>query len=38
MKMGEPAEKTFIQYAESGGKLVLLHHSISSGKRPNVVP
>lgn len=35
MKMGEPAEKTFIQYAESGGKLVLLHHSISSGKRPN---
>lgn len=35
MKMGEPAETTFIQYAESGGKLVLLHHSISSGKRPN---
>jgi len=35
LKMEEPAEKTFIQYAESGGKLVLLHHSISSGKRPN---
>jgi hypothetical protein len=34
-RIGEPAEKTFIDYANSGGKLVLLHHSISSGKRPN---
>jgi hypothetical protein len=30
-----PAEKAFIAYAEGGGKLVLLHHSISSGKRKN---
>lgn len=34
-RIGEPAEKAFIDYANSGGKLVLLHHSISSGKRPN---
>lgn len=33
--IGEPAEKAFISYAESGGRLVLLHHSISSGKRAN---
>jgi hypothetical protein len=33
--IGEPAEKAFIAYAEAGGKLILLHHSISSGKRPN---
>jgi len=33
--IGEPAEKVFIQYAKSGGKLILLHHSISSGKRKN---
>ncbi|MGE5567641.1 MAG: FG-GAP-like repeat-containing protein [Rhodospirillales bacterium] len=33
--IGEPAEKAFIDYAEAGGKLILLHHSISSGKRPN---
>ncbi len=33
--IGEPAEKTFIQYAENGGKLVLLHHTISSRKREN---
>ncbi|MEK7409450.1 MAG: ThuA domain-containing protein [Acidobacteriota bacterium] len=33
--IGEPAEKAFINYAESGGRLVLLHHSISSGKRAN---
>ncbi|HPQ16118.1 MAG TPA: ThuA domain-containing protein, partial [Bryobacteraceae bacterium] len=33
--IGEPAEKAFIEYAEAGGKLILLHHSISSGKRPN---
>lgn len=34
-EIGEPAEKAFIDYAERGGKLILLHHSISSGKRPN---
>jgi hypothetical protein len=33
--IGEPAEKAFIAYAKSGGKLFLLHHSISSGKREN---
>ncbi len=31
----EPAEIAFIDYAKSGGNLVLLHHSISSGKRKN---
>jgi hypothetical protein len=31
----ERAEKAFIQYAQSGGKLIVLHHSISSGKRKN---
>jgi hypothetical protein len=34
-KIGEPAEVAFIDYAKNGGKLILLHHSISSGKRPN---
>ena len=34
-KMDEAPEKAFIQYTEAGGNLVLLHHSISSGKRPN---
>ena len=29
------AENAFIDYAEGGGKLVVLHHSISSGKRKN---
>lgn len=29
------AEDAFIKYARNGGKLVLLHHSISSGKRKN---
>jgi hypothetical protein len=29
------AEDAFIKYANEGGKLVLLHHSISSGKRKN---
>jgi hypothetical protein len=29
------AERAFIRYAEEGGRLVLLHHSISSGKRQN---
>lgn len=33
--IGEPAETAFIDYARAGGKLILLHHSISSGKRPN---
>lgn len=28
-------EKAFIEYANNGGKLVLMHHSISSGKRKN---
>jgi len=32
----EPAAETeFLRYVEGGGKLVLLHHSISSGKRSN---
>src|SRR5690349_20965650 len=29
------AEHAFIGYARGGGRLVLLHHSISSGKRQN---
>ena len=29
------AEKAFIEYTQAGGKLVVLHHSISSGKRKN---
>ncbi len=29
------AERAFIDYGENGGRLVLLHHSISSGKRQN---
>jgi hypothetical protein len=33
--LSEKAENAFIDYAENGGKLVLLHHSISSGKRKN---
>lgn len=33
--MREQAEKKFIEYANSGGRLILLHHSISSGKRKN---
>lgn len=28
-------EEAFIQYAKNGGKLIVLHHSISSGKRKN---
>jgi len=34
-RIGEPAERAFIEYAEGGGRLILLHHSISSGKRRN---
>jgi hypothetical protein len=33
--LSENSENAFIAYAKSGGKLVLLHHSISSGKRKN---
>ena len=33
--LGPKAEDAFIEYANGGGKLVLLHHSISSGKRKN---
>lgn len=33
--LAEPAEKALIAYAESGGRLILLHHSISSAKRKN---
>ncbi len=33
--LSENAENAFITYALGGGKLVLLHHSISSGKRKN---
>ena len=29
------SEKAFIQYAKNGGKLLILHHSISSAKRKN---
>lgn len=34
-KLGEPAEKALVDYTKAGGKLVVLHHSISSGKRQN---
>ena len=33
--LSEKAERAFINYTALGGKLVLLHHSISSGKRKN---
>jgi hypothetical protein len=33
--IGEPAELKFIEFAKQGGNLILLHHSISSGKRQN---
>ncbi|HWB85056.1 MAG TPA: ThuA domain-containing protein [Bryobacteraceae bacterium] len=33
--LNESAEVAFIDYAKNGGKLILLHHSISSGKRGN---
>lgn len=33
--LAEKAEEAFIDYTRAGGKLVLLHHSISSGKRKN---
>lgn len=34
-ELHETAERAFIDYARSGGKLIVLHHSISSGKRKN---
>ncbi len=34
-RLEEAAELKFISYAESGGRLVLLHHTISSGKARN---
>jgi hypothetical protein len=34
-ELAPAAERAFIDYAEAGGRLVLLHHSISSGKRQN---
>ncbi len=33
--LDESVEKASIAYAQAGGKLVLLHHTISSGKRKN---
>ena len=33
--LSQNAEDAFIDYTKAGGKLVLLHHSISSGKRKN---
>ena len=33
--IGELAERAFIEYTQAGGRLILLHHSISSGKRKN---
>ena len=33
--LSEKAEHAFIEYTKAGGKLVVLHHSISSGKRKN---
>lgn len=35
MGLSEPAEKAFIAYTQEGGKLIVLHHSISSMKRRN---
>lgn len=34
-KLNAGPEKAFIEYANQGGKLILLHHSISSGKAAN---
>jgi hypothetical protein len=33
--LSEKAENAMLDYAEAGGKLIVLHHSISSGKRKN---
>ncbi len=35
MDLAEPVEQALIGYTRAGGKLVVLHHSISSGKRKN---
>lgn len=34
-KLFEPTELAIIEYAQNGGRLILLHHSISSGKAEN---
>ncbi|MBM3495267.1 MAG: ThuA domain-containing protein [Armatimonadetes bacterium] len=34
-RLDEGPEQAMLAYAEGGGKLILLHHSISSGKRAN---
>lgn len=34
-ELNEGPEEAFIRYAKDGGKLIVLHHSISSGKRKN---
>jgi len=34
-KLQEPTELAVIRYARRGGRLIVLHHSISSGKRAN---
>src|SRR5690349_7864616 len=33
--INEGPEHAFLDYVNAGGKLMLLHHSISSGKRKN---
>jgi len=33
--LGAPTEQALIDYTRAGGKLIALHHSISSGKRKN---
>lgn len=33
--LDDQAESRLLEYADDGGKLILLHHSISSGKRRN---
>jgi len=35
LKLEASAERAFVTYTEAGGKLIPLHHSISSGKRKN---
>lgn len=34
-RLDQKPEEALLAYAEAGGKLILLHHSISSGKRSN---
>jgi hypothetical protein len=34
-KLFEEPEKAFVAYTKGGGRLIVLHHSISSGKRAN---